>query len=79
MQLLSIEYCCGSEVRRTPAGGKAEADAAYEEAMEAVFRLQADQYSHVQYYEAPRTVGQPRRRWYLIELWPLQVRWHQSI
>ena len=54
-------------------GGKAEADAAYEEAMEAVFSLQLDQYSHVQYYETPQTAGQLKRRWDLIELWPLQV------
>ena len=70
---MTVKHCCKSEVTRVTAGGKAEADAAYLEAMEAVFSLQPDEYSHVQYYEVSQTAGQPKRRWNLIELWPLQV------
>ena len=50
-------------------GGKAEADAAYDEAMEAVFCMQVDQHCHVQC----RVTPSGERRWNLIELWSLEV------
>ena len=56
------------------AGGRAEADAAYEDAMDAVFGLEVDHYSHILYQELPQAVGRTKSRWELIELWPLQVR-----
>ena len=54
-------------------GGKAEADAAYEEAMDAVFHLEVDHHCHVQYQELQDDLGQPKPHWDQIEMWPFQV------
>lgn len=52
-------------------GGEEEALAAYEDAMQAIYNLQLDRYSHVQPHRNPET---GRLRWECIEMWPMQVR-----
>ena len=54
-------------------GGKAEADAAYEEAMHAVFHLEVDQHCHILYQEIPEDGDLLQPHWDQIEMWPLQV------
>lgn len=51
-------------------GGEEEAMASYEEAMQAIFSLQLDRYSHVQPHRHPET---GKMRWECIEMWPMQV------
>lgn len=56
----------------TAIGGEEESRAAYEEAMQAIFSLQLDRYSHVQPHHNPENQG--KLRWECLEMWPLQVR-----
>ena len=51
-------------------GGEEEAMTAYEEAMQAMFGLQLERYSHVQPHRNPES---GKLRWECFELWPLQV------
>ncbi len=54
------------------AGGNDEAQAAYEEAVQAIFQLQLERYCHTQAHHNPDKEGQ--MRWECIEMWPIQAR-----
>ena len=51
-------------------GGQAEAQAAYDEAVNAVFNLQVDCHRHAQPHISKKD---GRIKWAMIELWPMQV------
>ena len=51
-------------------GGEEEALAAYEEAVQAIFGLQLDRYSHFQPHRNPET---GKLWWECIAMWPMQV------
>ena len=60
--------------RHTPvlfAGGEAEAQAAYDEGVNAIFGLQLDHHSHLQPY---RSTSDGTARWAKVEMWPMVVR-----
>lgn len=51
-------------------GGEEEAEAAYEEAMQAIFGLQLERFSHVQPHRNPEN---DKVRWECLEMWPMKV------
>lgn len=53
-----------------PVGGAAEADAAYEEAFDAIFNLAVESYRH----PIPQiSKKNGRQKWSMIEMWPMTV------
>ena len=52
------------------AGGLAEAQAAYDEAVNAVFNLQVECHRHAQPHLSRKD---SRTKWAMIEMWPMQV------
>ena len=53
------------------AGGEAEAEAAYKEAVHAVFTLKVDCHRHAQPHVSKKD---GRIKWAMYEMWPMQVR-----
>ena len=51
-------------------GGEEEAQAAYEEAVHAIFTLQLDNHRHTQQYKSKKD---GRTKYVMIEMWPLVV------
>lgn len=52
------------------AGGAEEAEAAYEEAVNAVFNLQLECHRHTQPYKSHKC---SKTKWAMIEMWPMEV------
>ena len=67
--MIAESICCNCVVM-VATGGEEEAMAAYEEAMQAIFGLQLERYTHVQPHRHPET---GKLRWECIEMWPMQV------
>ena len=67
--MTAVHRCNGLLMVAT--GGEEEALAAYEEAMQAIFGLQLERYSHVQPHGNPES---GKVRWECLEMWPMQVR-----
>ena len=61
-------FDCGSY-----GGGHQEAQAAYDEAVNAVFNLQVECHRHAQPHISKKD---GRTKWAMIEMWPMQVRLH---
>ena len=58
------------------AGGQAEAQAAYDEAVNAVFNLQVDCHRHAQPHLSRKD---DKTKWAMIEMWPMQVTMHAQL
>ena len=66
--MLRSLFDCGSY-----GGGSQEAQAAYDEAVNAVFNLQVECHRHAQPHISKKD---GRTKWTMIEMWPMQVRLH---
>ena len=66
--MLRSLFDCGSY-----GGGSQEAQAAYDEAVNAVFNLQVECHRHAQPHISKKD---GRTKWAMIEMWPMQVRLH---